>query len=218
MVSITSQGRSVPPQRGRIDRNGWVAIRPIEASDAVSLCDFYARLLPESRYRRFLSYGKPSDAALARAFTEREGQGFVGILDEPGLNDGQVVAHASLQPDGLGGAEIAFAVADELQGHGIGSALMETVVQHARQLGLRRLSATLFADNTPMRRLLRGAGCEIASERIGAGTEEIALAICRLTALSPPERAPRSPSSRCRQWAARPLEGNGRARRLLAVS
>ena len=196
MDTISSQVRSIPPRRERIDRNRWVSIRPIEASDAAGLSDFYARLSPESKRRRFLSYAKPSDGALARAFTEREGQGFVGILDAPGPNDGQVAAHASLQPDGLGCAEIAFAVADELQGHGIGSALTEAVVQHAGQLGLRRLSATMFADNTPMRRLLRGAGCEIALDQIDAGTEDIALAICSLTALSPPQRAPRSPSPR----------------------
>ena len=196
MDTFSSQVRSIPPRRERIDRNRWVAIRPIEGSDVASLSDFYARLSPESKRRRFLSYAKPSDGALARAFTERQGQGFVGILDAPGPSDGEVVAHASLQPDGLGGAEIVFAVADELQGHGIGSALMETVVQHARQLGLRRLSATMFADNTPMRRLLRGAGCEIALDQIDAGTEAIALAICGLTALSPPQRAPRSPSPR----------------------
>lgn len=196
MDAISSQVRSIPPRRELIDRDRWISIRPIEASDAAGLSDFYARLSPESKRRRFLSYAKPSAGALARAFTEREGQGFVGILDAPGPSDGVVVAHASLQPDGLGCAEIAFAVADELQGHGIGSALMEAVVQHAQQLGLRRLSATMFADNTPMRRLLRGAGCEIALDQIDAGTEEIALAICSLTALSPPQRAPRSPSPR----------------------
>ena len=196
MDAISSQVRSIPPRRERIDRNRWISIRPIEASDAAGLSDFYARLSPESKRRRFLSYAKLSDGALARAFTEREGQGFVGILDAPGPNDGAVVAHASLQPDGHGGAEIAFAVADELQGRGIGTALMETVVRRARQLGLGRLSATLFADNTPMRRLLLGAGCEIALDEIDAGTEEIALAICSLTALSPPRRAPRSPSPR----------------------
>ncbi len=187
MDAITYQVRSIPPRRERTDGKRSVLIRPIEGSDAAALSDFYARLLPESKRRRFLGYGN-LDGALARAFTEREGEGFVGILDEPGPNDGQLVAHASLQPDGLGGAEIAFAVADELQGHGIGSALMESVVEHARQLGLRRLSATMFADNTPMRRLLRGAGCEIVLDQSDAGTEEIALAVCRLPAISPPQR------------------------------
>ena len=195
MDAISSQSRSIATLRDGIDRNRWVSIRPIEGSDAAGLSDFYARLLPESKRRHFLGYGE-LDGALARSFTEREGQGFVAVLNEPGPNDGQLVAHASLQPDGLGGAEIAFAVADQLQGHGIGSALMGSVVEHARQLGLRRLSATMFADNTPMRRLLRGAGCEIVLDQSDAGTEEIALAVCRLTAFSPPQRAPRSPSPR----------------------
>ena len=38
----------------------------------------------------------------------------------------------------------------------------------------------MFAANTPMRRLLRGAGCEIVLDQSDAGTEEIALAICSL--------------------------------------
>ena len=112
-----------------------------------------------------------------RVFTEATGEGFVGILDERGPNDGALVAHASVQPDGEDSAEIAFAVADELQGHGIGRALMETVVQHARKIGLRRLNATLFAENAPMRRLLRNAGCEIRSDSVALGVEEIALAV-----------------------------------------
>ena len=177
MDAIASQTRSTPRRRVRIDRDRWVSIRPIERTDAAGLSDFYAHLSPESQRRRFLSCGNRSGHDLARAFTERDGEGFVGILDQPGPNDGAVVAHASVQPDGHGGAEIAGAVADEFQRHGIGTALMEMVVQHARRLGLRPLTATLFADNTPMRRLLRGAGCEIASDQIDAGIEEIALAI-----------------------------------------
>ena len=93
MDAITYQVRSIPPRRERIDRNRWISIRPIEASDAAGLSDFYARLLPESKRRRFLGYGD-LDGALARAFTEHEGQGFVGILDEPGPNDGARLAAA----------------------------------------------------------------------------------------------------------------------------
>ena len=86
-----------------------------------------------------------------------------------------VVAHASVHRDGEGSAEVAFAVADELQGHGIGTALMSAVVQHAGRVGLRRLNAMLFAENVPMRRLLRNAGCDIRSDSVDCGVEEIAL-------------------------------------------
>lgn len=175
MDAIRAHTRPIPPLRHRIDRDRWVSIRPIERADAAGLSDFYARLSPESRRRRFLGCGMRPDADLVRAFAETAGEGFVGILDERGPNDGAVVAHASVQPDGEDSAEVAFAVADELQGHGIGRALMEAVVQHARQLGLRRLNATLFAENVPMRRLLRNAGCKIRSDAVVLGVEEIAL-------------------------------------------
>ena len=175
MDAIRSHTRPIPPLRHRIDGNRWVSIRPIERADAAGLSDFYARLSPESRRRRFLSCGTRPDAELARVFTQDEGRGFVGILDEAGPNDGAVVAHASVQPDGEDSAEIAFAVADELQGYGIGTALMKAVVQHAMRAGMRRLNAVLFAENVPMRRLLRSAGYAIRSDTIDFGVEEVAL-------------------------------------------
>lgn len=107
------------------------------------------------------------------------GTGLVGILREAGPNDGAVVAHASVDADAdaAGSGEVAFAVADDLQGRGIGSALMRQVVELARARGVRRLTATLFADNAPMRRILRDAGCEVVADEIDAGTEEITLGV-----------------------------------------
>ena len=177
MDAIRTHTRPNHPLRHRVDRDRWVSIRPIERADAAGLSDFYARLSAESMRRRFLSCGNQFRDDLGLRFTEHDGEGFVGILYEPGANDGTVVAHGSVQPDGSGGAEIAFAVADELQGHGIGTALMEMIVLHARRLGLRRLSAALFADNTRMRRLMRRGGCAIVSDAIDAGTEEMTISL-----------------------------------------
>ena len=177
MNAIASQTGSIPRRKERIDRDRWVSIRPIERADAPGLSDFYDRLSPESRRRRFLGSGGPQAPVLVRAFTEPEGEGLIGILEEHGPNDGAVVAHASVQPDGQGGAEVAFAVADELQARGIGGTLMQMALEQARTRGLRRVTATLFADNAPMRRLLRGAGREIVSDEIDAGVEEISLAV-----------------------------------------
>lgn len=168
---------STIPRPVRIDDDRWVSIRPIDPPDADALADFYAGLSPESMRRRFLSCADQPVAALARRFTERQGEGFVGILREPGPHDGAVVGHVSLHPDGHGSAEIAFAVADELQHRGIGSALLATSVLHARRSGLQRLTASFFAENAAMRRLLRRTGCAILSHEIDAGTEEISIAI-----------------------------------------
>ena len=39
------------------------------------------------------------------------------------------------------------------------------------------LSATLYADNAPMRKLIRGAGCAVASDQIDTGVEEVVLSV-----------------------------------------
>lgn len=165
----------IPRTRVRIDRGRWATIRPIERSDAPALFDFYLALSPESLRRRFLGAGRPVDARLLASFVERADGGLIATLVERGPRDGDVVGHATVLADGRGGAEIAFAVADHVQGAGIGRALMTDAVALARQRGLREVSASLFADNLPMRRLLNGTGCEVRSDTIEAGVEEISL-------------------------------------------
>jgi RimJ/RimL family protein N-acetyltransferase len=160
-----------------VDPSGRVSIRPIDAADASGLADFYAALTPRSRRQRFLGRSHPPTevqlAELARA------PGVVAVLSERGRRDGEIVAHASLHPDGDGGAEIAFAVADDQQGRRIGSRLMREIVAIARRLRLHRINAILYADNAPMRRMLVHAGPPLAGDDIEAGTEEITLDLDR---------------------------------------
>ena len=174
---ITEPTRSTARQRELVDRRRRVSIRPIEPSDASSLSDFYAALSPRSRHQRFLGPGglPPPEqiAKLSRA------AGIVGVLNEPGPRDGEIVAHASIHPDGRGAAEVAFAVADELQGQGVGSRLMAATVALALRVGVHRLSANLYVDNLPMRRLLVDAGRALVSDTLEAGTEEITLDLDR---------------------------------------
>jgi GNAT superfamily N-acetyltransferase len=172
MDAISSHEQPMIPMRVNIGPEQWVSIRPIERADASALSDFYARLSPESRRRRFLSCGI---APLSRVPRLAAAPGFVGILREAGPLDGAIVAHASIQPDAPASAEVAFAVADEVQGHGLGRRLMAMVLEGARALHLDRVTATMLPDNAPMRRLLVGAGHPIMADRIDAGVEEIVL-------------------------------------------
>jgi GNAT superfamily N-acetyltransferase len=175
--AMITQTRAIPIRRLRVGDGRWVSIRPIERIDASGLSDFYAELSAESLRRRFLGSAFSLDSRLMTAFAEPEGQGLVGILSERGPDDGEIVAHASVQADGRGGAEVAFAVADALQRHGLGRFLMETVVDQARRRGLRQVTATLLVDNAPMRRVLLEAGCEIVSDDLDDGVEEITLGL-----------------------------------------
>lgn len=157
-----------------IDRDTRVSIRPIERADASTLADFYAALSPESKRRRFLGQVGRSNRAMADAFTARAGEGLVAILAVTGPADGAVVGHATVHPDGDGSAEVAVAVADGFRGRGIGSALVDAAARQLRRDGLARMTASLFVENGPMRRLLLSVG-PIESDRIYAGTEEIAV-------------------------------------------
>ena len=107
MDAIASHARSHPGDGSGSTDDRWVSIRPIERTDAPGLSDFYARLSPESCRRRFLSCAQVPRPLIGQL---AESTGLVGILGEPGRNDGAIVAHASIQPNGDGGGEVAFAV------------------------------------------------------------------------------------------------------------
>jgi ribosomal protein S18 acetylase RimI-like enzyme len=172
MDATTSHERPVFPTRVNIGPEQWVSIRPIERADASALSDFYARLSLESRRRRFLGGSLPHPQLIA---TLAGDPGVVAVLLDSGSRDGAIVAHASVQPDGHHGAEIAFAVADEFQGHGLGRRLVSRAVRLARELGADRASASVLAGNDSMRHLLTSAGQPIRGDCLEAGTEELVL-------------------------------------------
>ena len=86
----------------------------------------------------------------------------LGLLDE----HRNLVAEARLVVSGPEVAEIAFLVRDDYQGRGIGSALIDVLVRHARLLGLECLHADVLASNDVVFHLLdvrgpvRTLGCE----------------------------------------------------------
>jgi GNAT superfamily N-acetyltransferase len=174
MKTATTHAPGSAENRVCLGDHRWVSIRPIERSDAAGLSAFYSRLSPESRRRRFLGPVAAVDPRLVARFAV-PGDGIVGVLREPGRDDGAVVAHASVQADRRGAAEVAFAVADDLHGLGLGRALVDAAIRLAGERGLTRVSASLYADNTPMRRLLRDPAREVVRDVIEDGVEEIEL-------------------------------------------
>ena len=145
-----------------------VVVRPIEPGDARGLERFYAGLSDESRTLRFMGWTRGIGEAGSRAFCTADHEhreGFVAVLargaGEPAAGEPEIVGHLCVEPDGRGSAEIAVAVADRLQGRGIGRRLVDAGVAWGRHAGLRRFTATAFAWNTPILRLLRGLGLPV---------------------------------------------------------
>ena len=73
-------------------------------------------------------------------------------------------------------AEVAFAVGDDFQGHGIGTRLLEQLAARAAQAGIEEFVAEVMQENAAMLGVFRDAGFTIT--RSGEGGEvEIRLAI-----------------------------------------
>ncbi len=78
--------------------------------------------------------------------------------------------------DNPGHAELAITVLDEYQGLGVGSALLNALIECARELGLSHLDATFFAENRRVAGLLRGSGLPLDSH-LNDGLRNLSLAL-----------------------------------------
>ena len=131
-------------------------LRPLSTDDRAGLAALFARLTPESRYRRFLSPKRELTPRELTYFTDidhlhHEAFAAVDRRDGSIVGVGRYVHDA----DRAGVATVAVEVADELQGMGIGTALARRVVRRARANGFALLTATTLWENRPARALLR---------------------------------------------------------------
>ncbi len=131
-----------------------VTIRQLRHSDTATVEMLFDRLGARSRERRFCG-AKPrladkEIAALARV--DADHHVLVAFVD----GDPRPVGMARLVREGRS-AEIAFEVADEHQGRGIGSVLARELAADARAAGITQLVATVCGDNAAVVSLLRRA-------------------------------------------------------------
>ena len=77
-------------------------------------------------------------------------------------------------------AEVAFVVADEWQGHGLGAVLFRGISARARQHGVTRLIALVLPENLQMLELLRHTGLP-TTRRFDDGTIHVEIDIDPLT-------------------------------------
>jgi GNAT superfamily N-acetyltransferase len=146
-----------------------VRFEPLRRGDRRAVKRLFARLSPESRFRRFFS---PVNALSERDLVflsdvGRTAHQAVAALD---ARDGSVVGIARyVQHAGRPkAADVAVAVADEVHRRGIGSLLMKRLVECARANGFDLLTATTLWENRPARALLKSTGFAATAS---AGTE-----------------------------------------------
>jgi acetyltransferase len=156
------------PLRG----GGEYTIRPIHPDDAQMLQDLVHGLSPESRYYRFVS-SMPElppamlsrltlidyDREMALVAIHRTRQ--VGEDGEPVETERIVgVSRYITNPD-KASCEFSLLVADDFNGKGLGSRLMLSIMEEARDKGLDEIEGLVLANNPGMLKLMKGLGFTI---------------------------------------------------------
>jgi RimJ/RimL family protein N-acetyltransferase len=148
-------------------RNGMrIDIRALRPDDREALVAAVGGASAQSLYRRF--------HGAKRELSEREIAFFMNI-DFVGHVALVAVAEEGGQPTIVGGAryivvepgsaEVAFAVVDQYQGQGLGTALMRHLAGIARAAGLRELIAEVLPENAPMLKVFQSSGLRVSTRR-----------------------------------------------------
>jgi acetyltransferase len=153
-------------------------LRPIKPQDVGLYQAFFARTTPDDIRLRFLSP--------RRSFSDDE------ILRMTQLDYAREMAFVALAPDGsLAGvsrlacdpddqeAEYAVLVRSDQQGHGLGRALMNLLLDYARAKGVARIVGHVLAENDAMLAMCRSFGFTVAIDPSDPGVRHVELVLSR---------------------------------------
>jgi acetyl coenzyme A synthetase (ADP forming)-like protein len=153
---------------------GTIHIRPINPVDGSSLVDFHSRLSMETTYYRFFSPHPELTPKELDRFTHVDHHDRVALVAQL---LGRIVAVGRYDRiDETNAAEVAFVVADEHQGRGLGTLLLEQLAAAARERGINRFVADTLPDNRRMIGVFRDAGFEV-TQRFEEGSIRVEMAI-----------------------------------------
>ena len=145
---------------------GLITLRPIRPEDEPAHRAFFQKLSPEDiQFRFFDLLREPVQTELAR-FTqidyERE-MAFVAVRsDGEQLEETLGVARAVTDPDNIV-AEVAIVIRSDLKGKGLGSVLLEKLIDYCRERGTREVVGRVLPENERMLSLAKKHGFRLAS-------------------------------------------------------
>lgn len=150
-----------------------VLLRLLRPTDKEALLAGFERLSPDSRYARFMApKARLSDREL-RYLTEVDGVDHFAM--------GAIRRHLVSRDEGIGSArfvriqdqpdtaEPAVTVVDEYQGKGLGSILLQRLIEAAWERDIRWFCTELLAENTASKRMMESLGPEVKFRASGDG-------------------------------------------------
>ncbi|SMF95780.1 acetyltransferase [Methylomagnum ishizawai] len=137
-----------------------IQIRPIRPEDAELERAFVRGLSPEARFFRFMNTIQDLSQDLLIRLTQLDYDRELALLAttvQDGRETALGVARYATNPDGRT-AEFALVIADGWQQHGLGTRLMHSLIEAARDKGYVALEGEVLANNTKMLGLMKKLG------------------------------------------------------------
>jgi acetyltransferase len=139
-----------------------VLIRPVRTDDESLERRFVAGLSGENRYLRFQKWVHSPSDKLIGFLTHVDHDRHVALVcvSRTGGTE-EIVGEARyvVNPDGAG-CDFAIVIADDWHRTGIAGLLMNTLIQAARERGLRTMESQVLSSNSAMLRFAHGLGFE----------------------------------------------------------
>jgi acetyltransferase len=164
-----------------VTRNGEVLnLRPIRPEDEPRMVAFHRTLSEQSVFTRYAGMLRLEERVaherLARICFIDYAREMALVAESPQVDGGEIVGVGRLtRLPGTQDGEFAMLISDRMQCQGLGTQLLQRLVDIGREWGLSRIVADILARNTPMQRVCLKLGFEI----LGAEdpTEEMVKAV-----------------------------------------
>jgi GNAT superfamily N-acetyltransferase len=193
-----SEHRDPFPRTVRLRDGSDLVVRPIRPRDKSAIVEGFERMSPQSRYRRFFAPLQRLTSRDLTYLTEVDHHDHEALIGFDAVTGDPVGVARYIRPaDGVE-AEVAVTVVDDWQGRGAATALLEGLVERAREEGVECFVALVLSDNPEALEIFRHLAPDAEEPRRSASGH-----IELVFELPEPGRVPQSMLGRALRAAAR---------------
>jgi acetyltransferase len=163
-------------QRHLVLGDGWrIFIRPIGPDDDLLIRDLLAHVSKEDLRLRFFDSIKEFSQQFIASLTHLDyarAMAFVAIDEASSETLGVVRLHIDSSREA---GEYAILLRSDLKGRGLGWALMQLIIEHAKSEGIKRINGQILQENSVMLKMCGELGFEIKTDPEDSGVRDVTL-------------------------------------------
>ena len=162
------------------DDGETLLLRPIRPEDETALQATFARLSPEEVRFRFFVPMKLMDHVTAARFSQIDyDRQMALVLTVPGIAGETAICGVvrRIEDPDRDSAEFAIVIEHRMSGRGLGTPLMQRIIDYGRRRGLREIYGEVLADNYRMLTLCRECGSSETRELLEPGVVRVAMVL-----------------------------------------